>query len=180
MWNLIAWSPERASRIEWIQDHIAARLRVKLRQIFHCRVVHDGGFATVGDLREELPNGRALACAGVTHDQKVHRFALTRNTHPATKVFAYEAVPPRPLFVNERNAIRTAQFRIELHRRHQLPPAQPATMSPYPPLWSASQDRHEQCQHEKRRRPSDRSLYKIPTPLTSEAQPPQQRVPLSL
>ena len=128
---LVAGSPERTPRIKRIQHHVAPGFVIKLRQIFHRRVVHDGRFAALPNLREYLSYCRALASAAVSYDEEVHRLAVARNPRPATQLIAHDLVDPVPFLIDERDAIRQmsrqhlrlAQLLVELRRRHQLRPA---------------------------------------------------------
>src|ERR1700721_1312066 len=102
------------------------------------RVVHDGPFVTVNDLREYLSYSCAFSRSTVAHDEEVHRLPLSRDACPSAKRFMEEFVVPANLFIDERNPVRQVhrqrlrapQLRVEVRCRDQLRPAQATAMLP--------------------------------------------------
>ena len=83
MRNLVAGRPVRAPRVQGIQQHVAPLRLVKLRQIFHRRVVHDGGFSACPRLGKYLPDRRDFLRAAVARENEVHPLPLTRDARPS-------------------------------------------------------------------------------------------------
>ena len=54
--HFVARRPVGHSRVQRIQDHIAAPRLVKLRRVFERRIVHDGRFSALFHLHEDLPD----------------------------------------------------------------------------------------------------------------------------
>lgn len=143
---------------------------------------------TVADLREHLPDGRALARAAVAHDEEVRRLAIARDTRPAAKGFMEGSVVPALLFVDERNPVRqmhpqpfcAAQLRVELRRRRQLRAAQPAAMFPDHPPRPVLRHGHGQGHHEERRRVAERPRHVAPDVIVAEHPAARQSVQRTL
>jgi hypothetical protein len=70
MQHLIAWRPERTTRVHWIQNHVSPLWAVKLRQVLHGQVIDDRRLTAFPDLHQQSPDGSALARSRVTHHQE--------------------------------------------------------------------------------------------------------------
>ena len=79
--HLLSRTPVRTTRIQRVQNDVAALLVIEPLEIFRGRVVDNGGVAALPDLAQDLHDELGLADAGVPHDLEVLRFLSGWNSH---------------------------------------------------------------------------------------------------
>ncbi len=79
MLHFVAGRPVGHSRVERIQDAVAAFRAVELGRELERWVVDDRSLVPIGDLLEELSNQRRLAGARVAHQEEVAALLLAAN-----------------------------------------------------------------------------------------------------
>jgi hypothetical protein len=88
--HLLSRPPVRTTRIQRVQNDIAALLVIEPLEVFGGRIVDDGGVAALANLTQDLHDELGLADAGVPHDLEVLGFLPGGDTHHLSEFGCFE------------------------------------------------------------------------------------------